>query len=133
MDSKNLFEISFVTQHSLDIGIVAPKSGNVDMQLITDHKVSDFVTKKSYHALTLVSKYTVKATSDTMSVEPFCCSSNSLLLDTDVLRCELCVYPLALFEATGTVLQPNKTFQANTIQGWVKTSSTQTPWMSITS
>ena len=93
MDSKNLFEINFATQHSLDIGIVAPKSGNVDMQLMTDHKVSDFVTKKSYHAVTVVSNYPVKATSDTVSVDPFCCSSNSLLLDTDVLRCELCVIP----------------------------------------
>ena len=93
MDSKNLFEIKFATQHSLDIGIVAPKSGNVDMQLMTDRKVSDFVTKKSYHAVTVVSNYHVKATSDTVSVDPFCCSSNSLLLDTDVLRCELCVIP----------------------------------------
>ena len=116
MDSKNLFEINFVTQHSLDIGIVAPKSGYADMQLMTDHKVSDFVTNKSYHAVTLVSKYTVKATWDTMSVDPFCCSSNSLVSGTDVLRCELCVYPPALFEATGTMLQPNKAFQANTPQ-----------------
>ena len=35
---------------------------------MTDHKVSDFVTKKSFHAVTLVSKYLVKATSDTVSV-----------------------------------------------------------------
>ena len=59
MDSKNLFEINFVTQHSLGIGIVSPKSGNVDMQLMTDHKVSDFVAKKSYHAVTVVSNYPV--------------------------------------------------------------------------
>ena len=37
---------------------------------MTDHKVSDFVTKKSYHAVTLVSNYPVKATSDTVSVDP---------------------------------------------------------------
>ena len=117
MDSKNLFEINFVTQHSLDIGVVAPKSGNVDIKLMTDHKVSDFVTKKCYHAVTLVSQYTAKVTSDTVSVDPLCCSSNSLLLGTDVLRCELCVYPPALFEVTGTILQHNKAFQANTIQG----------------
>ena len=30
------------------------------MQLMADHKVSGFLSKKSYHALTLVSKYTVK-------------------------------------------------------------------------
>ena len=37
---------------------------------MADHKISDFVTKKSCHAVTLVSKYTVKATSDTLSVDP---------------------------------------------------------------
>ena len=37
---------------------------------MTDHKVSDFVTKKSYHAVTLVSKYSVKATSYKVSVDP---------------------------------------------------------------
>ena len=35
-----------------------------------DHKVSDFVTKKSYHTETLVSKYLIKATSYTVSVDP---------------------------------------------------------------
>ena len=37
---------------------------------MTDHKVSDFVTKKSYQAVTLVSKYPAKATSDTARVDP---------------------------------------------------------------
>ena len=37
---------------------------------MTDHKVSNFVTKESYHAVALVSKYPVKVTSDTESVEP---------------------------------------------------------------
>ena len=36
---------------------------------MTDHKVSDFVTKKSYHTV-LVSKYLIMATSDTVSVNP---------------------------------------------------------------
>ena len=111
MDSKNLFEIKFATQHSLDIGIVAPKSGNVDMQLMTDHKVSDFVTKKSYHAVTVVSNYPVKATSDTVSVDPFCCSSNSLLLDTDVLRCELCVIPQHYLRLLAPCCNPTKHFK----------------------
>ena len=31
-DSENLFEVNFVTLHSLDIDIVAHESGNVDMQ-----------------------------------------------------------------------------------------------------
>ena len=37
---------------------------------MTDHKVSDFVAKKSYHDVTLVSKYPTKDTSDTVSVDP---------------------------------------------------------------
>ena len=32
LDSKNLFEVNFVTLHSLDIGIIVHQSGNVDMQ-----------------------------------------------------------------------------------------------------
>ena len=71
---------------------------------MTDHKVSDFVTKKSYHTVTLVSKYLIKSTSDTVWIH-FFCSSNSLLLSTDVLKYEPCVYPPALFENTGTMLQ----------------------------
>ena len=74
---------------------------------MTDHKVSDFVFKKSNHN-------PVMATSDTVSV-------NSLLLlqqyifvgydsreRVDVLKYELCVYPTTLFEATGTMLQSSK-------------------------
>ena len=57
----------------------------------------------------------------------FCCSSNSFLLGTDVLRYELCVYPPALFEATGSMLQSDKPSQAKAIQGWVHPSSTQFP------
>ena len=38
---------------------------------MTDHKVSDFVTKKSYHAVTLVSNYPVKAISDTIYISQF--------------------------------------------------------------
>ena len=57
----------------------------------------------------------------------FNCSSNSLLLGTDVLRYELCVYPPVLYEATGSMLQSDKPSQANTIQGWVHPSSTQFP------
>ena len=32
LDSGKIFEVNFVTLHYLDIGIVAHKSGNVDMQ-----------------------------------------------------------------------------------------------------
>ena len=53
----------------------------------------------------------------------FCCSRNSLLLGIGVLKGELCVYPPALFEATGTMLQSDKSSQANAIQGWVQPSS----------
>ena len=37
---------------------------------MTDHKVSDFVIMKSYHTVTLVSNYPVKATSTAVSVDP---------------------------------------------------------------
>ena len=37
---------------------------------MTDHKVSDFVTKKNDQTVTLVSKYPIKAISDTLSVDP---------------------------------------------------------------
>ena len=37
---------------------------------MTHHKVSDFVAKKSYHTVTLVPKYPIKARSDTVSVDP---------------------------------------------------------------
>ena len=57
----------------------------------------------------------------------FCCSSNWLLWGTDVFKYELCVYPPALCEATGTVLQSDIPSQANAIQGWVHPSSTQIP------
>ena len=57
----------------------------------------------------------------------FCCSSNSLLLGTDVLKYELCVYPPALFEPAGTMLQSDKPSQANATQGWIHPSSIQIP------
>ena len=57
----------------------------------------------------------------------FCCSSNSLLLGTDVLNHELCVYPPALFEPAGTMLQSDQSSQANAIQGWIHHSSIQIP------
>ena len=37
---------------------------------MTDYKISDLVTKKSFHAVTLVSKYPIKATSVTVNVDP---------------------------------------------------------------
>ena len=43
---------------------------NKDKRFLADHHVSDFVTKKSYHVVTLVSKYPIKATSDAVSVDP---------------------------------------------------------------
>ena len=55
------------------------------------------------------------------------CSSNSLPLGTDMLKYELCVYPPALFEAAGSMLQSDKPSQANAIQGWIHPSSIQIP------
>ena len=56
-----------------------------------------------------------------------CCSSNSLLLGTDVLKYEICVYPPALIEATGTMLQSDKPSEPNALQGWVQPSSAHIP------
>ena len=42
-----------------------------DKRFLDDDQVSDFVTKlPCYHVVTLVSKYPIKATSDTVSVDP---------------------------------------------------------------
>ena len=57
----------------------------------------------------------------------FCCSSNWLLWGIYALKYELCVYPPALFEATGTVLQSDIPSEDNAIQGCVHPSSTQIP------
>ena len=92
---------------------------------MTDHKVSDFVTKKSYQAVTLVSKYPVKVTLDAARVDPLLLFQQLITVGRDVLKYELCVYPPALFEATGTMLQSDEASQANTIQEWVQPSSTQ--------
>ena len=74
-------------------------------------------TKKSNHAVTLVSNYPGKATSDTVSVDPLLLFQQlSKLLGRDVLKYGLCVYPPALVEATGTMLQSDKVSQANAIQ-----------------
>ena len=86
------------------------------------------MTKKNYHVVTFVSKYPIKATSDTVSVDPRLLFQQLLLLGTDVLKYELCVYPPALFEAAGTMmLQSDKPSQANAIQEWIHPSSIQIP------
>ena len=86
---------------------------------MTDHRVSNFMFKKSNHVVAPASKYPVKATSDTVSVNPFpllqqyiCVGYDSREL-VDVLKYELCVYPTTLFEATGTMLQSGKPAWAN--------------------
>ena len=66
---------------------------------MTDHKVSDFVSKKSYHAVTLGPKYLVKATSDTVSVGQLLLFQQLITVGADVLKYELCVYSPVLFEA----------------------------------
>ena len=80
--------------------------GQIILGKMTDHKVSDFVTKKCYHALTLMSKYLVKATSDTVSV-------GQLLLLQQLItvgcRCAW-IWAMCLFSCTiwGTMLQSIK-------------------------
>ena len=81
---------------------------------MTDHRVSDFVFKKSNHFVAPASAYSVKATSDTVSVYPLLLLQQYIFVGydgremVDVLKYELCVYPITLFEATGTMLQSGK-------------------------
>ena len=76
MDSKNVFEVnsafSWYWHCCTLIGECwhAAQLGQKILGKMTDHKVSDFVAKKSYHAVTLVPKYPIKATSGTVSVDP---------------------------------------------------------------
>ena len=76
---------------------------------MTDHRVSDFVFKKSNHVVAPASKYLVKATSDTLLLlQQFIIVGYDSRELVDVLKYELCVYPTKLFEATGTMLQSHK-------------------------
>ena len=86
---------------------------------MTDHRVSDFMFMKSNYNVAHASKYPVKATSDTVSVNPLpllqqyiCVGYDSREL-VDVLKYELFVYPTTLFGATGTMLQSGKPAWAN--------------------
>ena len=86
---------------------------------MTDHRVSDFMFKKSNRAVAPACKYPVKATLDTVSVNPLpllqqyiCVGYDSREL-VDVLKYELCVYPTTLSEATGSMLQSGKPAWAN--------------------
>ena len=81
---------------------------------MTDHRVSDYEFKKSNHVVAPAFKYLVKATSDTVSVNPRLLLQQCPIVGynkrelVDVLKYELCVYPPTLFEATGTKLQFRK-------------------------
>ena len=135
LDSENLFEVNFVTLHSLDIGIVVHSSGNVDMQHCTVRTKDSWLITKCQNLLprrfTMLWHLCQSTLSKPHQIQwawiHFCCSSNWLLWGTDVLKYEICVDPPALFEATGTVLQSDIPSQANAIQGWVHPSSTQIP------
>ena len=81
---------------------------------MTDYRVSDFVFKKSNHVVAPAPKYSVKATSDTVSVNPLLLLQQCIIggYDSrelaDVCKYELCVKPTTLFEATGIMLQSGK-------------------------
>ena len=80
---------------------------------LTDHRVSDFVFKKSNNVVAPVTKYPIKATSDTISVDPLLLQQCIIVGYSrrelvDVLNYELCVYTATLFETTGTMLQSGK-------------------------
>ena len=123
LDNEDPFEVNSATQHSLDAMYCYTWFGEywhaaqLEQKIIdkmTDHRVSDFVFKKSNHVVAPASTYPVKATSDTASVNPLLLLQQCIFVGydsrelVDVLKCELCVYPTTLFEATGTMLQSGK-------------------------
>ena len=85
---------------------------------MTDHRVSDFVFKKS-NVVAPASTYPAKATSDTVSVDLLLLLQQYIFVGynsrelVDVLKYEPCVYPTTLFETTGTMLQSGKPTLAN--------------------
>ena len=101
LDSENLFEVNFVTLSAFSwyrpcCKLIrecwhAAQLGQKILGKMTDHKVSDFVTKESYHAVPLVSMCTISKPHQIQWVWI------QLLLGTDALKHELCVYPPALF------------------------------------
>ena len=107
-DSENLFEVNFVTLHSLDIDIVAHYSGNIDMQdsydklVLAKWLITMFQTlwPRRVTMLWHLCQSTLSRPHQTQWVwVNFCCSSSSLPLGADVLKYELCVYSPVLFEA----------------------------------
>ena len=98
-----------------------------DKRLLADHKVSELWPRRFTMLWHLCQSTLSKPHQIQWVWIHFCCSSNWLLWGTDVFKYELCVYPPALCEATGTVLQSDIPSQANAIQGWVHPSSTQIP------
>ena len=142
LGDKNPFDVTSATLHSLDTGIVAHQSVNVEhapqvgqkiLDKMTGHKVSEFVFKRSDHVVTLASKHSIKAPSDTVTIDPlllfqrFVTAGHNSGDLADVLKYELCVYPPALFETSGTMLQSNKASLADAIWVSVQPCSAQVP------
>ena len=98
LDSENLFEVNFVTLSAFSWYCPcctllrecwhAAQLGQKILGKMTDHKVSDFVTKESYHAVPLLSMCTISKPHQIQWVWI------QLLLGTDALMHELCVYPM---------------------------------------
>ena len=124
LDSENLFEVNFVTLHSLILALYINQAMLTCSTVRT--KNSWLITKfqnlwpRRFTMLWHLCQSTLSKPHQIQWVWiHFCCSSNWLLWGTDVLKYEICVDPPALFEATGTVLQSDIPSQANAIQGWV--------------
>ena len=90
LNSKNPFHVTLATLHTF--GIVAHESMNVDhavqLRQTTLNKiiVSEFEFMKNDRVVTLASKHPIKATSDTVSIDPIRLFSDSLLLGTTVTK-----------------------------------------------
>ena len=89
------------------------------------HKVSDCVAKMSYHVVTLVSKYPIKATSDTLSVDPLLLFQQPSTVGYRCAKVWTTYLSSSMIWSYWRMLQSDKPSQENAIQEWVHPSSTQ--------
>ena len=105
LDNENPFEVNSATQHSCDAGIVVHDSRNVDMQQNKRSLTKWLMIRFQTLCSSRVTTYPVKATSDTVSVNPLLLLQQYIFVgydsreQVDVLKYELCVYLTTLFEA----------------------------------
>ena len=125
--SKNPFD-NDVSLHSIDTGVIASDSVNVDVvcsvgQKILDdmigHNVLEYVFKKKSQVVTLEARTSVQTGKESISIDPLLLFQQLVTVgkqDNDlceVFKHELCSYPPSLFETTNVLLAPNKSTLAD--------------------